>query len=94
MNSMRSRVFLFCFWLLLSGCNGTVRNPTNQDPNRTAVNNWNSSLEQIKNKTLDKACDNQMRAYYKGEIERQSKYLNPAQLEKSMKNMQEDMVCK
>ena len=92
MNSMISRAFLFCFWLSLSGCG--VKNPTNQDPNRTAVNNWNSSLEQIKNETLDKACDNQMRAFYKDEIERQSKYLNPAQLEKSMENMQEDMVCK
>ena len=92
MNPMISRAFLFCFWLFLSGCG--VKNPTNQASNRTAVNNWSSSLEQIKKETLDKACDNQMRAFYKDEIERQSKHLNPAQLEKSMENMQEDMVCK
>ena len=91
---MISRVFLFCFWLSLSGCGDTVKNPTNQEPNKTAVNNWSSSLDQIKKDTLDKACDDQMRAYYTDEIERQSKHLNPAQLEKSMKNMQEDMSCK
>ena len=91
---MISRVFLFCFWLSLSGCGNTVRNPTNQEPNKTAMNNWSSSLNQIKKETLDKACDDQMRTFYKDEIERQSKYLNPAQLEKSMKNMQEDMACK
>ena len=79
---------------LLSGCSNTVENPTNQEPNKTAVNNWSSSLDQIKKETLDKACDDQMRAYYKDEIERQSKHLNPTQLEKSMKNIQEDMSCK
>ena len=94
MHSMVSRVFLFCFCLFLSGCGNTVENPTNQEPNKTAVNNWSSSLDQIKKDTLDKACDDPMRAFYKDEIERQSKYLNPAQLEKSMKNMKEDMVCK
>ena len=91
---MISRVFLFCFWLFLSGCGDTVKNPINQEPNKTAVNNWSSSLDQIKKETLGKACDDQMRSYYEAEIERQSKHLNPAQLEKSMKNMQEDMVCK
>ena len=94
MNPMINRIFLFCFWLLLSGCSGAVRNPTNQEPNKTAINNWSSSLDQMKEETLDKACDDQLRAFYKDEIERQSKYLNPAQLEKSMENMQEDMVCK
>lgn len=94
MNSRISRVFLFCFWLSLSACGNSVENPTNQEPNKTAVNNWSSSLDQIKKETLDKACDDQMRAFYKDEIERQSKHLNPAQLEKSMENMQEDMVCK
>ena len=89
-----NRILLFCFLLSIVGCSGTVSNPTNQDPKTTATNNWTSSLERIKQETLDKACDDQMRLFYKNEIERQSKYLNPAQLEKSMINMQEDMVCR
>ena len=88
------RVLYLYFLLSLSGCGNTVKNPTNQEPNKTAVNNWSSSLDQIKQETLDKACDDQMRVYYKGVIERQSKHLNSTQLEKSLKNMQEDMVCK
>ena len=94
MNYMIRRVLYLYFWLSLSGCGNIVENPTNQEPSKTALNNWSFSLDQIKKETLDKACDNQMYAYYKDEIERQSKHLNPAQLEKSMKNMQEDMVCK
>ena len=89
-----NRILLFCFLLSIVGCSGTVSNPTNQDPKTTAINNWTSSLERVKQETLDKACDDQMRLFYKDEIERQSKYLNPAQLEKSMINMQEDMVCR
>ena len=38
---------------LLSGCSNTVENPTNQEPNKTAVNNWSSSLDQIKKETLE-----------------------------------------
>ena len=94
MNYIIRRVLYLYFCLSLSGCGNIVENPTNQEPSKTAVNNWSSLLDQIKQETLDKTCDDQMLAYYKDEIERQSKHLNPVQLEKSMKNMQEDMVCK
>ena len=94
MNYIIRGVLYLYFLLSLSGCSNTVENPTNQESNKTAVNNWSSSLDQIKKDTLDKACDDQMRSYYEAEIKRQSKHLNPAQIEKSLKNMQEDMVCK
>lgn len=87
---MNYLIFLY-FLLFLFAC--SVANPTNQSPEETAVNNWDSSLEQMKKKTLDQACDDEMRLFYEKEIERQSKHLNPAQLEKSMANMQEQIVC-
>jgi len=87
---MNYLIFLF-FIFFLFACSPT--NPTNQLPEETAMNNWSSSLEEMKQETLDQACDSEMRLFYEKEIERQSKHLNPAQLEKSMENMQEQIVC-
>ena len=97
-NSVIGEILFLGFCLSLLSCGGigrsrVVKNPTNQDTSVTAIKNWNSSLEQLKQEVLDKTCDDQTRLYYKNQIERQSKYLNPAQLETSMKNMQEDIVC-
>ena len=66
------RVLNLCFFLSLFGCNGAVRNPTDQDPNTTAVNNWSSSLDQIKKETLERLvmirCVHTMKMKLKGKV--------------------------
>jgi len=76
-----SRIFmnyLILLYFLLSLFACSITKPTNQLPEETAMNNWSSSLKEMKKETLDQACDDEMRLFYEKEIERQSKHLNPA----------------
>ena len=86
------------FIIMLLGCSPSFFNPpnfhpTNQDPKITAINNWDDYLDDLKIETLKLTCDQKMQSFYNKEINRQSKYLTPKQMEKSMLNMQEDINC-
>lgn len=90
---MKARI-LFCYCLLsLLACGGGT-NPTNQLPEETATNNWSHDLEQMKQDTLDQACDDEMRSTHKRLIENQSRHLNPEEMINYMQKMQAKTRCR
>lgn len=88
---MSNKILYFLLSFFLLSC-GDV-SPTNQDPGLTAVNNWDSSLEEMKKETLAQTCNDRMKDFYENRIASQSKYLTPEQLKRSMQNMQRDIIC-
>ncbi len=87
------RFFVLFLFFVLFGCNHSIQNPTNIEYNKTALYNWDFELERLKKGTLDKACTEKERLFFKKQIEIQSRHLSVEQMQRSMENMQKDFRC-